>query len=149
MFESIFHFDRLFTKLIIINANGASTLRLSRNYRAKTLTHASMWFWREEHNMRPNSDWLCPGHSHFSEHFTSDEVYKKEYSMIQWHETEDINKTKNSNVSVDSNFRLTSYAWLCCVSLLHRLLCWVLSTNINVKITVLSFHIEMTGNWKE
>ena len=41
-FESIFHFDRLFTKLIIINANGAGSLRLSRNYRAKTLTLASM-----------------------------------------------------------------------------------------------------------
>ena len=52
-FESIFHFDKIFTKLIIINANGAGSLRLSRNYRAKTLTHASMWFWREEHNTRP------------------------------------------------------------------------------------------------
>ena len=53
-FESIFHFDRL-TKLIIINANGAGTgsLRLSRNYHAKTLTRVSMWFWREEHNTCP------------------------------------------------------------------------------------------------
>ena len=37
-FESIFHFDRLFTKLIFINANGAGSLRLSRNYRAQTLS---------------------------------------------------------------------------------------------------------------
>ena len=33
-FKSIFHFDRLFTKLKIINVNGAGSLRLSRNYRA-------------------------------------------------------------------------------------------------------------------
>ena len=34
-FESIFHFDdRLFTKLKIINVNGAGSLRLSHNYRA-------------------------------------------------------------------------------------------------------------------
>ena len=33
-FKSIFHFDRLFTKLQIINVNGAGSLRLSRNYRA-------------------------------------------------------------------------------------------------------------------
>ena len=32
-FKSIFHFDRLFTKLKIINVNGAGSLRLSRNYR--------------------------------------------------------------------------------------------------------------------
>ena len=31
-FKSIFHFDRLFTKLKIINVNGAGSLRLSRNY---------------------------------------------------------------------------------------------------------------------
>ena len=60
-FESIFHFDRLFTKLIIINANGASSLRLSRNYRAKTLTRASMWFWHEEHNTRPTPIDYAPG----------------------------------------------------------------------------------------
>ena len=33
-FKSIFHFDRLFTKLEMINVNGAGSLRLSRNYRA-------------------------------------------------------------------------------------------------------------------
>ena len=33
-FKSIFHFDRLFTKLEIIKVNGAGSLRLSRNYRA-------------------------------------------------------------------------------------------------------------------
>ena len=61
-FESIFHFDRLFTKLIIINANGAGSLRLQlRNYRAKTLTRASMWFWRGEHNMRPTPIDIAPG----------------------------------------------------------------------------------------
>ena len=43
-FESNFHFDRLFTKLIAINVNGAGSLLLSRNYRAKTLTRASMCF---------------------------------------------------------------------------------------------------------
>ena len=32
-FKSIFHFDRLFTKLKIINVNGAGSLRLSHNYR--------------------------------------------------------------------------------------------------------------------
>ena len=32
--KSIFHFDRLFTKLKIIYVNGAGSLRLSRNYRA-------------------------------------------------------------------------------------------------------------------
>ena len=32
-FKSIFHFHRLFTKLKIINVNGAGSLRLSRNYR--------------------------------------------------------------------------------------------------------------------
>ena len=32
-FKSIFHFDRLFTKLEIINVNRAGSLRLSRNYR--------------------------------------------------------------------------------------------------------------------
>ena len=60
-FESIFHFDRLFTKLIIINANGAGSLLLSRNYRAKTLTRASMWFLREEHNTRPTPIDYAPG----------------------------------------------------------------------------------------
>ena len=60
-FESIFHFDRLFTKLIIINANSAGSLWLSRNYRAKTLTRASMWFWREEHNTRPTPIDYAPG----------------------------------------------------------------------------------------
>ena len=60
-FESIFHFDRLFTKLIIINANGAGCLRLSRNYRAKTLTRVSMWFWPEEHNTRPIPIDYAPG----------------------------------------------------------------------------------------
>ena len=60
-FESIFHFDRLFTKLIIINANGAGSLQLSCNYRAKTLTRASMWFWREEHNTRPTPIDYAPG----------------------------------------------------------------------------------------
>ena len=60
-FESIFHFDGLFTKLIITNANGAGSLRLSRNYRAKTLTRASMWFWREEHNTRPTPIDYAPG----------------------------------------------------------------------------------------
>ena len=52
-FESIFHFDGRFTKLIIINANGAGSLQLSRNNRAKTLTRASMWLWSEEQNTRP------------------------------------------------------------------------------------------------
>ena len=33
-FKSIFHFDRLFTKLKIINVDGAGSLQLSRNYRA-------------------------------------------------------------------------------------------------------------------
>ena len=33
-FKSIFHFDRLFTKLKMINVNGAGSLRLSRNCRA-------------------------------------------------------------------------------------------------------------------
>ena len=33
-FKSIFHFDRLFTKLKVMNVNGAGSLRLSRNYRA-------------------------------------------------------------------------------------------------------------------
>ena len=33
-FKSIFHFDRLFTKLKIINVKGAGSLRLLRNYRA-------------------------------------------------------------------------------------------------------------------
>ena len=33
-FKSIFHFDRLFTKLKIINVNGDGSSRLSRNYRA-------------------------------------------------------------------------------------------------------------------
>ena len=33
-FKSIFHSDRLFTKLKIINVNGTGSLRLSRNYRA-------------------------------------------------------------------------------------------------------------------
>ena len=33
-FKSIFHFDRLFTKLQIIYVNSACSLRLSRNYRA-------------------------------------------------------------------------------------------------------------------
>ena len=32
-FKGIFHFDRLFTKLKIINVNGAGSLRLSHNYR--------------------------------------------------------------------------------------------------------------------
>ena len=31
-FKHIFHFDRVFTKLKIINVNGAGSLRLSRNY---------------------------------------------------------------------------------------------------------------------
>ena len=60
-FESIFHFDRLFTKLMIIIANSASSLRLSRNYRVKTLTRASMWFWREEHNTSPTPIDYAPG----------------------------------------------------------------------------------------
>ena len=60
-FESIFHFDRLFTKLKIINMNGAGSLRLSRNYRAKALTRASMWFWREEHNTRQTPIDSAPG----------------------------------------------------------------------------------------
>ena len=59
--KSIFHFDRLFTKIIIINANDAGILRLSRNYREKTLTRASMWFWREEHNTRPTPIDYAPG----------------------------------------------------------------------------------------
>ena len=50
-----------FTKLIIINANGAGSLRLSRKYRAETLTRASMWFWREEHNTRPTPIDYAPG----------------------------------------------------------------------------------------
>ena len=33
-FKGIFQFDSLFTKLKIINVNGAGSLRLSRNYRA-------------------------------------------------------------------------------------------------------------------
>ena len=33
-FKSIFHFDRFFTKLKIINVNGAGSLRLLCNYRA-------------------------------------------------------------------------------------------------------------------
>ena len=32
-FKSIFHFDRLFTRLKIITVNGAGSLWLSRNYR--------------------------------------------------------------------------------------------------------------------
>ena len=32
--KSIFHFDRLFTKLKIVNVNGAGSLRLSCKYRA-------------------------------------------------------------------------------------------------------------------
>ena len=60
-FKSVFHFDRLFTKLIIINANGAGSLRLSRNYRAKTLTRASMCFWREDHNTSPTPIDYAPG----------------------------------------------------------------------------------------
>ena len=50
-----------FTKLKIINMNGASSLRLSRNYRAKALTRASMWFWREEYNTRPTPIDYAPG----------------------------------------------------------------------------------------
>ena len=60
-FESIFHLDTLFTKLRIINANGAGSLRLLRNYRSKTLTRASMWFWSEEHNTRPTPIDYAPG----------------------------------------------------------------------------------------
>ena len=69
-FEGIFHFDRLFTKLIIINANGVGScsLRLLRNYRAKTMTRASMWFWREEHNTRPTPIDYAPGIVIFSGH---------------------------------------------------------------------------------
>ena len=33
-FKSFFHFDRLFTKLKIIDVNGGGSLRLSRNYGA-------------------------------------------------------------------------------------------------------------------
>ena len=37
-----------------------------------------------------------------------------------------LNKKKLiSKISVDSNFEFTSYAWLCCVSLLHRLQYWI------------------------
>ena len=50
-----------FNKLIIINENGAGSLRLLRNYRAKTLTRASMWFWREEHNTHPTPIDYAPG----------------------------------------------------------------------------------------
>ena len=50
-----------FTKLIIINANGAGSLRLLRSYHAKTLTRASMWFWREEPNTRPTPIDYAPG----------------------------------------------------------------------------------------
>ena len=56
-----FILTRLFTKLITINENGAGSLRLSHNYRAKTLSRASMWFWREEHNTRPTPIDYAPG----------------------------------------------------------------------------------------
>ena len=60
-FESIFILTDFFTKLKIINAIGAGSLRLSRNDRTKTLTRASMWFWREEHNTRPTLIDYAPG----------------------------------------------------------------------------------------
>ena len=54
-------------------------------------------------------------------------ILLKEYSVIQttsflWHDSEDIQK-KASKISVDSNLCLRSYAWLCALALLHRLLC--------------------------
>ena len=61
-FESIFHFDRLFTKLKIITMNGAGSLRdVSQLPRAKALTRASMWFWRKKHNTRPTPIDYAPG----------------------------------------------------------------------------------------
>ena len=51
-------------------------------------------------------------------------------NIFLWHKSEDINQKKKkkgggdiSNISVDPNSTLTSYAWLCALALLHRPLC--------------------------
>ena len=46
-------------------------------------------------------------------------------NIFLWHESEHINKKKKLiKISVDSNFTLSSYAWLCAFHCSHRLLCW-------------------------
>ena len=53
-----------------------------------------------------------------------------------------LTKKVISKISVDSNFTYTSYAWLCAVALLHRLLCYIKSRRQDFMWKLLLFHTE-------
>ena len=48
-----------------------------------------------------------------------------------------------SKISVDSNISFTSYAWLCALILLCRLLCWINSQTWEFLGKMLLFHLEI------
>ena len=51
-------------------------------------------------------------------------IFSDSNNIFLWHKSEDINKKKViSKISVHSKSSFTSYAWLCALVLLHRLMC--------------------------
>ena len=73
----------------------------------------------------------------------------KEYSILRtsimtWIRRYWKKKKNISKISVDSNFKFTIYAWLCCPSLFLRLIeCWIKSRQWEFMSKLLSFHNEM------
>ena len=61
--------------------------------------------------------------AHYSNAMILKRIFVDSNDIFWWHELQDINK--KAHFSVDSKFTFTSYTWVCCVSLFHRLLCWI------------------------
>ena len=75
-------------------------------------------------------------------------------NIFLWHESEDINKTKTrtktltSIISGDSNFTISSLAWLCVFHCSSRLLCWIKSCvwDFLLKLLLYEGRSESPGN---
>ena len=61
------------------------------------------------------------------------------------YEQEIINKKLTSKISVDSSIMFTSYAWLCALALLHRLL-WLLISHV-LSTWIINNHSHFIWKW--
>ena len=70
-------------------------------------------------------------------------------NIFLWHESNDMKKKMVIiKISVNSNFTFTSYAWLCALTLLHRLLCFkIKSRRQDFMRKLLLFHTEIISAW--